>query len=55
MNLLPFNQKDFLYKLENNFYYLQILNEDRINIPINGISSSGKSTILNCIIGFTNI
>ena len=77
MNILPFNQKDFLskleknfyylqiliedaiintsqmlYKLENNFYYLQILNEDRINIPINGISSSGKSTILNCIIGF---
>ena len=52
MNILPFNQKDYLYKLENNFYYLQILNEDRINIPINGISSSGKSTILNCIIGF---
>ena len=52
MNILPFNQKDYLYKLENNFYYLQILNEDTINIPINGISSSGKSTILNCIIGF---
>ena len=45
---------DMLNILSNNLYILEkfILNSKKIYIPLIGVSSGGKSSILNCIVGY---
>ena len=45
-------QNEHFIKLDKNLNYLEILNQDIIYIPIIGESKSGKSKLLNCIIGY---